>query len=741
MKLPSDSDYQAALQHPRQAFADPELRAGVPEVMGSGALAGLPRPRAGNFATVYKLRCGERDFAVRCFTRPIQQDQAVRYAEVIRHLSMNWMSSSVEVAFLSRGIQVQGHWFPIVKMEWVQGESLAAHVDKHHASPKALFDLAAAWLQLLEDLRRARVAHGDLQHGNVVVTPEGLRLVDYDGMFVPALAGRTSHERGHANYQHPDRTPDFFDERMDSFSAWVVWASLVALAHEPSLWKRFHGGDDCLLFRKKDFVERERSALFKALLASPHAPVRAVASFMLGTLLPSSPRSVPPLDGAAIAGLEVPRVMPALPPEAKAPPSQTAASELARFMVPELSAPAARGAVPLEDRQVANGILLAGGLSAVLSVAMSPMWLMGLGVTGGLGWAWARSAYQRTRGLERLQTVDAALATTRKDLEEAEARLQQLREDRARVEQEARSQCAELLSALEAMSSLRGVFVQKARDAYQAKLAGFTEQRKALSEQESHARQSLEGEQQAWEAELQRRLANLTSADRAHAEALRMLQEEHVADVLRREPIDKARVRGVGLTSQAIDLLRSNGVLTAAGIVAGSTSNIQKLPTHHQSLLLEWRAGLEQWARESMPTQLPEAQQIALEKNWLEFRARTERELEALQAERARRTEALAARFAALREALSAEESEVAELLWRKEPDVSGFMEQESLRLTRELKARTMDLDAAGLKVEAARRACASLHWRREELEREQSALGTLRFSRYLTLLLKDNPE
>ena len=91
-------------------------------------------------------------------------------------------------------------------------------------------------------------------------------------------------------------------------------------------------------------------------------------------------------------------------------------------MVSEVSAPAVLGAVPLEDRQMANGILLASGLSAVLSVAMSPMWLMGLGLTGGLGWAWARSAYHRTRGLERLRAVETALATTRKDLEEAEAR-------------------------------------------------------------------------------------------------------------------------------------------------------------------------------------------------------------------------------------------------------------------------------------------------------------------------------
>jgi hypothetical protein len=466
VKLPSDSDYQAAIQHPRQAFADPELQAAVPELVEAGALAGLPRPRAGNFATVYKLNHGERAFAVRCFTRPIQSDQPARYAEIIRHLSANRMPCAVDVTFLDRGIQVHGDWFPVVKMEWVQGESLARHVDKHHASPRALFNLAAAWVELQADLRRVRVAHGDLQHGNVVIAPEGLRLVDYDGMFVPALAGRRSHERGHANYQHPDRAPDFFNERLDHFSAWVVWASLVALAHEPALWARFQGGDDCLLFRKKDFVERQRSPLFQALLSSPHERVRAVATFLLDSLLTRPPHEVPPLDGAALAGLQVPAAAvgprsaakAALPP-GKAPPAvpaPTAALEVSRFMVPAPASAPVPGAVPVEDRRVANGFLLAGGLSAVLGVALSPAWWVGLGLTGGLGWVWARSAFHRQAALKRHGELQASLATTRRELAEAEARIQQLMEKRARREKELHSLGAEVLAGMEDLERPRG---------------------------------------------------------------------------------------------------------------------------------------------------------------------------------------------------------------------------------------------------------------------------------------------
>jgi thiamine kinase-like enzyme len=36
-------------------------------------------------------------------------------------------------------------------------------------------------------LNRAGVAHGDLQHGNILVANGKPKLIDYDGMYVPAL--------------------------------------------------------------------------------------------------------------------------------------------------------------------------------------------------------------------------------------------------------------------------------------------------------------------------------------------------------------------------------------------------------------------------------------------------------------------------------------------------------------------------------------------------------------------------
>ncbi|WP_164007044.1 hypothetical protein [Pyxidicoccus trucidator] len=734
MSLPSDSEYLAAVQNPRQAFSDPELQDALPELMETGALAGMPRPRAGNFATVYKLCRGERAWAVRCFTRPIQPDQQARYQELIRHLAIHRLPYTVDVAFLTQGIQVQGRWFPIVKMEWVQGESLGQYVEKHRESPKALFDLAAAWVDLLGDLRRARMAHGDLQHGNVVITPGGLRLVDYDGMFVPALEGRWSHERGHANYQHPDRDGGFLHGRLDHFSAWVVWLSLVALAHEPSLWERFHGGDDCLLFRKKDFVEGERSPLLQALLGSRHEPVKVLASYFLRSVLPSQPAQVPLLSGADLSVLGREDA-----PERLAPP--TAAGEVARFTFPVPSTSPVLTSVPLADRQMANGFLLAGGLSAVLSAAMSPAWLVGLGLSGGLGWVWARASFQRQELVARRRQLEADLARTRRELAEAEEGLRRLVAERARLEKETQARCTQLLASLDGLRRQRDQLFEQAREvreAHESSLARLTERRRELDAREHRKREVLSAEQSARMAKLvrQRDLASYPTA--AIAEALRVLQAEHLSRALQRAELVMVRLDEVGSPRKLRALLRKAGLMTAEDVTWDSLMTVEGLDSEQRLALIRWRDDVARSARESMPQELPADQRKSLESTWATQQTQVEARMAAMREEFAHRSESLAARFAEQRESLEAWKDAEEEALRREEPVRTAEIDQEFEVLTRELKARTDSVDALDVELTAARRHCADLHWSQEAQAREQADLGSIDFSRYLSLLLKD---
>ena len=202
MAWPTPQEYNEAIQNPRTAFADAELKPGQPLLTALG----LPRPITGGFASVYQIICpGQRVYAVRCFLREFG-DQQDRYAAISDHLERLRLPYMVNFTFLPEGIRVGGRWYPILKMEWVDGEMLHAYIERNLRSPAVLLALAEQWVQMVRSLRQAGIGHGDLQHGNVLVVNGQLRLIDYDGMFVPALAGRASHEIGHRNYQHPGRT-------------------------------------------------------------------------------------------------------------------------------------------------------------------------------------------------------------------------------------------------------------------------------------------------------------------------------------------------------------------------------------------------------------------------------------------------------------------------------------------------------------------------------------------------------
>src|SRR2546430_9152443 len=87
----------------------------------------------------------------------------------------------VNFQFLKQGIQIRSNWFPIVKMQWAKGDLLHSHIEKNLGYPAVLAALRAKWAILVRHLEAAQVAHGDLQHGNILVRGGSIQLVDYDG--------------------------------------------------------------------------------------------------------------------------------------------------------------------------------------------------------------------------------------------------------------------------------------------------------------------------------------------------------------------------------------------------------------------------------------------------------------------------------------------------------------------------------------------------------------------------------
>jgi serine/threonine protein kinase len=288
---PTPQDYNEALQNPRLCFEDEDLRAAVAEV----DKLGLPRAICGSFASVYHVSSGGRQLAVRCFLHHFT-DQQQRYAAISEFLSKHTLPAAVSFRFLTRGIRVREQWFPSLKMDWVVGDNLTDWVRQHVDDHAALSSMCEKFLELCGDLSALGIAHGDLQHGNILVSPSGrLKLVDYDGMYVPALSGLQSHELGHRHYQHPQRTRRHFGTYLDNFSAWSIYTSLICLAQDPRLLERVGGGDECLLFRQSDYDRPDASTTLHALQAHDDGAIRDAAR-TLREVLSTPIEQVPPLQ-------------------------------------------------------------------------------------------------------------------------------------------------------------------------------------------------------------------------------------------------------------------------------------------------------------------------------------------------------------------------------------------------------------------------------------------------------------
>ena len=324
---PDLTEYHEAVQHPGKAFADSALKVSALEQDRFG----MPKPATGGNAVVYKgLQAGgffsrKRTWAIRCFLRPIS-DHAERYEAISKHLKKSRFPYGVAFDFLKQGIQIRKNWFPLVKMQWVEGDLFHDYVEKNINRPDTLASLRDQWLVLVRTLEYCKVAHGDLQHGNIMVRGGNLFLIDYDGMWVPKLKGRKAAEGGHRAYQHPRREDTDFGLELDRFSALIIYLSLAGLEKNPKLWDDHHTGDN-LIFVREDFLEPGRSALWKSLQQIDSPLVEGLTNEVLEAI-GKAPMEVPELamtlKNLATAKTS-PKGSPTVPPPAAAKPTPAVA--------------------------------------------------------------------------------------------------------------------------------------------------------------------------------------------------------------------------------------------------------------------------------------------------------------------------------------------------------------------------------------------------------------------------------
>ncbi len=290
-RFPTGANYVEALQNPTLCFEDPDLKNGT--VQQSPVLG--PKAISGNFASVFSVTApGGQRYALKCFTRDSSTLEA-RYQAISKQLSglkQTKLSQPwpVSLEYLPRGVLVAGQWYPTLKMAWVEGTNLITWIDRNIRNTVAVLGIAERFAALTADLEKLGIAHGDLQHGNLLVAADGtLRLVDYDGMYVPAFKGQGATESGHRNYQSPKRTSSDFGPTMDRFSSWVIYLALVAIATDPSIWGQLHDDEgEFLILKEDDFQEPRSSMAWSLLLTHPDPALQALAARTHGLLTANS---------------------------------------------------------------------------------------------------------------------------------------------------------------------------------------------------------------------------------------------------------------------------------------------------------------------------------------------------------------------------------------------------------------------------------------------------------------------
>jgi hypothetical protein len=290
MKYPSRSEYCSAIRNPQFAFRKKDPQTKIERDLDASLVTGQAIERikpngtkdiwsaAGSFAIAFKFATSSphKIWAIRCFYRSNFEVKHHYKQALVRLKNSSCRDYFVDFTFLEEGIRVQGDCYPILKMEWVEGENLKKFIKANLGKRNVLLSLAERWRELCKNLCDAGIAHGDLQHGNVLIVKSfhqfTLKLIDYDSLYFSG--DRTSIDdniKGLPDYQHPLRKS--LEKRcleVDFFPQLAIYLSILALAEDKKLWETYQLDiREGLLFSRADFQNPDLADIFKSLAQLP----------------------------------------------------------------------------------------------------------------------------------------------------------------------------------------------------------------------------------------------------------------------------------------------------------------------------------------------------------------------------------------------------------------------------------------------------------------------------------------
>ena len=264
MQYPLISEYVRAIQ---DASSNLDKLAHLVPVLDDH---GEPYRSSGAFAVVFKMqdKSTGKYYALKCFTEE-QEGRADAYRQIADELDLLDSPYITSVKYMEKELfvdsQCEEDEFPVLLMDWVEGETMETYISSNYCNQYAMSMLCYRFGKMAAWLRTQSFAHGDIKPDNIIVRPDGsLTLVDYDGMYVPSMKGSQSPTIGTRDFSHPLRTVDDFDETIDDFSLASIALSLKAISMKSTLLD-IYGASDRLLYSENDYRNPSNSKVISAL--------------------------------------------------------------------------------------------------------------------------------------------------------------------------------------------------------------------------------------------------------------------------------------------------------------------------------------------------------------------------------------------------------------------------------------------------------------------------------------------
>lgn len=222
---------------------------------------------AGGFSVVFPYEYNGQAKAIRFWHKNLYDIQS-RYALIDEDLKKVNLPYFCDFEYIDQALVVNGTIMPATRMQWIEGRNIKDYICENKGNRSKLMQLAQKFLKMCCDLHSAHIAHGDLQHGNILVDKhDNLRLIDYDSLVTPSLKNMPDEIKGLPAYQHPKRSSNkYATEKLDYFSEVIIYLSILAIANNAQLVQKYQvNAAERLLFEKSDFESVNNTGIWKDL--------------------------------------------------------------------------------------------------------------------------------------------------------------------------------------------------------------------------------------------------------------------------------------------------------------------------------------------------------------------------------------------------------------------------------------------------------------------------------------------